>query len=484
MLLSFKKAVKIIYALTVVLELILISYLLSYFYHENVILCEVGGWLYSVGISFYIGNQAAMMLLVVVLGFAISSLGFLKTNYLPLSVMPFASLVFGGLVGLIISDDFFNCYVFMEVSSIATYILISFNKAKRTSYKVAFDYLIVGSVAGMIVLLGILTMYVATGTLSMIELQDIISNKTHLLSNNSIQLLRYSYVMIAMGFVLKAGLYPMHTWMVKTYTVSAPTISSLMSSTVTKVFVFLLYKISMIYFSSEIGIVLVKNFGNILTTVALFGVIVMSMSNLGERNVRKEIAVSSMAQICYFTIGIFAFNSLALTGVMLQMVAHSISVSTLFLMLDSSFYDVDPHYSPRTTGDVPKYFFSRSATTKIASGVLLLTTAGYPITIGFAGKWVFLEGVASSNGLYHFVLLLISGAIGTVYTWRILERITFFDYVHKNHQTNTKQSNFLKIVSVISVFLVIALGQFVLTNHFVESGTFKNYYFNLNAINE
>ena len=433
-------------------------------------LYKTGNFFSLIGISFLLNIQSAVMLIVISSGFLFSSICFLNSVRLPTTAMSFALILISGFCGIVLTADMFNTYVFIELSSIASYALISFStNGNRTSYKVAFDYLIIGSFAGIFILLGILMLYLATGTLSMHGIFFFSASNFNSESISNTKLLQFGYVITLCGVILKAGLYPLHTWLIKTYTVSSPPVSSLLGSTATKVYVFLMYKIGMMFFYNTPIRETMESVSHMLIIMAIIGMIFMGLSNIGEKNLKKEIAVSSMIQICYFVIGVFSDSPIFMTATMLQMLVHSISIATMFAILDEDLYNIDKKYQPKTTREIPKYLLTRSKVTKFAFPFLILSIAGYPITSGFLAKWMFSEGALQKESIIKFAFLIVSNGIGMIYSWRIIERIIMFEaHHHYVSTTKTTQSTYLKILSLFAVFLLISIGVLVFSETFFQ----------------
>ena len=143
----------------------------------GVIRYAVGGWAAPSGIEYYIDALNASILLlvsgisVIVLLYAYKSVG--KSVPLSKHYLFYAAwlMCLSGLMGIAITGDAFNVFVFLEVSSLATYMLISFGNDKR-ALTATFRYLIMGSVGASFILIGIGFLYAATGTLNMIDLAE------------------------------------------------------------------------------------------------------------------------------------------------------------------------------------------------------------------------------------------------------------------------------------------------------------------------
>ena len=116
-----------------------------------------------------------------------------------------------GLLGIVITGDAFNVFVFLEISSLATYMLIAFGDDRR-SFTAAFRYLVLGSVGASFILIGIGFLYAATGTLNMVDLA------TRIPESESSRAVLVAFSFLTIGIMIKAAVFPLHAWLANAYT--------------------------------------------------------------------------------------------------------------------------------------------------------------------------------------------------------------------------------------------------------------------------
>ena len=170
----------------------------------------MGGWAPPWGIEYRIDHLGALMLLLV--GFVTLLVGIYSKRSvlreLPDKEVPFYSvylLLVSGLMGMLVTADMFNLYVFLEISSLTSYALISIGGGAAVVS--AFRYVILGTVGAAFYLLAVGYLYSATGTLNMADLATILPN----LYETNVVLVGFGFFVI--GISIKMALFPMHAWL-------------------------------------------------------------------------------------------------------------------------------------------------------------------------------------------------------------------------------------------------------------------------------
>ncbi|RZV34979.1 MAG: monovalent cation/H+ antiporter subunit D family protein, partial [Acidimicrobiales bacterium] len=171
----------------------------------------MGGWEPPLGIGYHIDGLNAPVLLL------ISAVAFLCTLYALPSVVaevepkkraPFyaAFLVsLAGLLGIVATGDAFNVFVFLEVSSISTYVLVGMGASRdRRALASAYNYLIMGSIGATFFVIGIGFLYMQTGTLNMLDMAQILQQNG---AESRVTKLGFAFVVIGLG--LKLAMFPL-----------------------------------------------------------------------------------------------------------------------------------------------------------------------------------------------------------------------------------------------------------------------------------
>ncbi|MBT8357346.1 MAG: monovalent cation/H+ antiporter subunit D family protein, partial [Desulfobacterales bacterium] len=188
---------------------------------------QIGGWPPPWGIEYKIDNLNAFMLVL------ISFLGFITAIYakktvekeLPDRIFLFWCLyllLITGLLGIAVTGDLFNLFVLLEVASLAGYALVAVGG--KTATVAGFRYLIIGTIGASFYLLGVGYLYIATGTLNMGDLAQLLP------AIYESRVVTTSFVFIFIGFSIKIALFPLHAWQPDAYT-HAPSAVSIIIST-------------------------------------------------------------------------------------------------------------------------------------------------------------------------------------------------------------------------------------------------------------
>ena len=138
--------------------------------------------------------------------------------------------------GIILTNDIFNLFVFLEISSLASYFLISQGNYKK-SVLAAIQYLFIGSIGAVFILMAIGILYTHTGTLNMTDL----SEKIILAKPSSSVILAIALFFI--GVAIKSALFPLHGWLVRTYAYAPSIVVTYFSGTSTKIGIYILLRV-------------------------------------------------------------------------------------------------------------------------------------------------------------------------------------------------------------------------------------------------
>mgnify|MGYP001817351653 FL=1 len=198
-------------------------------------------------------------------------------------------LVLAGLAGILVSADAFNIFVFMEISSLASYVLVSGGPDRRAMPSV-FKYLMMGTIGATFYLIGIGLVYMMTGTLNLADMQVRIQDVTDLRP-----------VLVAAGFItvglgLKAAVFPLHVWLPNAYNFAPHAATVFLAACATKVALYVLLSFDFIVFQQNL-IGHETQFSAFLMPLAILGILAASAVALFEPNLKRLLAFSSVAQI-------------------------------------------------------------------------------------------------------------------------------------------------------------------------------------------
>ncbi len=313
-----------------------------------------------------------------------------------------------GLLGIAVTGDVFNLFVFLEISSLASYILISQGRDRRALVS-AYQYLIFGTIGATFLLIGIGMLYAMTGTLNMADLSG------RLAEVEQSRAVFTGFAFIVVGAAIKLALFPLHLWLPNAYTHAPSVVSAFLAATATKVGVYILLRFVFTVFGREFSFGQVP-FAAILVALAIAAILVGSVSAIIQNNVKRLLAYSSIAQIGYMVLGIAMLTPLALTATTLHLFNHALMKGALFLALGCVLYragGVDLEHLQGMGRKMPLTMASF-----VVGGLSLI---GVPLTAGFISKW-YLVLAAIELGWWPVVAVVLVGSLlAAVYVWRVVE---------------------------------------------------------------
>jgi multicomponent Na+:H+ antiporter subunit D len=228
-------------------------------------------------------------------------------------------LMLAGMNGVILAGDLFNLFVFLEVAAVASYALVAFG-TERHELEAAFKYAVMGTVGSLFILLGIVLLYSVTSTLNMADMgMQLAEQKDH-------NLILMVSVLFLMGFGLKAALVPFHAWLPDAHPSAPAPISAMLSGVLIKSLG--IYALGRIFFN-VIG--LTPMVSSILMLLGTLSMVVGVLLAIGQRDLKRLLAYSSISQIGYVVLGIGLGTPLGILGGLLHLFNHSVFKALLFL---------------------------------------------------------------------------------------------------------------------------------------------------------
>ncbi|MFQ5784451.1 MAG: monovalent cation/H+ antiporter subunit D family protein [Alphaproteobacteria bacterium] len=387
---------------------------------EGAISYEMGGWAAPWGIEYRIDRLNAFVLVIVAGVAALVAPAALHSvaREVPADRQHLFYTAFllslTGLLGIAITGDAFNLYVFLEITSLASYTLVGLGNDRR-ALMAAFQYLVLGTIGATFILIGVGLLYMMTGTLNMADLAQ------RLPAVATTRTIHAAFAFIVIGAGLKLALFPLHLWLPNAYTYAPSVVSAFLAATATKVGVYVLLRFVFTIFGARFAFEAMP-LGEILMVFALVAAFVGSLVAIFQANLKRMLAYSSVAQIGYMALGISFANVNGLIGGIVHLFNHAAMKGALFLALACVFY---------RTGSVDieavRGLGRRMPYTMAAVVVAGLSLVGMPLTVGFVSKW-YLVSAALEEGLWPVaVLVLLSSLLALVYVGRVIEAAYFRD---------------------------------------------------------
>ena len=385
---------------------------------SGVIVYDLGGWEAPWGIEYRIDEANAFVLLIVaaigavVMPFARNSvMAEIEEDKIHLFYTMYL-LCLTGLLGIAITGDAFNLFVFLEISSLSSYVLIAMGKDRRALHA-AYQYLILGTIGATFYLIGVGFLYIATGTLNMVDLAERIPQVA---ANRTVQA-AIAFMFIGVG--LKAAVFPLHFWLPNAYCYAPSVVTAFLAATATKVSVYVLLRMFFTVFGFDFTFGVVP-MSILLQLVAIAGMLTASAVAIFQTDTKRLLAYSSVAQIGYMVLGISFGSVMGLTASIVHLFNHAMMKGALFMVLGCLFYRLGSTLV-RDLAGVGKVMPLTMAAFVIGG----LSLIGVPLTTGFISKWVLVQGALEAGLIYAAVLIVLSSLLAIAYVWRVVE-IAYF----------------------------------------------------------
>lgn len=385
--------------------------------HHGVISYELGGWQPPWGIEYRIDAVNAFVALIVS-GIAAITLPYallsaekeIPRHQLSLFYSAFL-LCFAGLLGITQTGDIFNVFVFLEISSLSSYALISLGQ-KRQALTSAYQYLIMGTLGATFFLIGVGLIYSQTGTLNMMDLAarlpEISASKT----------VHTGFAFIMIGFALKLALFPLHLWLPNAYTYAPTVITVFLAATATKVAVYVMLRVLFTVFPD--GFVSTTPTGDLFVLAGLAGIVSASVYAIYQVNIKRLLAYSSVAQIGYMALGIGFASTTGVMATMIHLFNHALMKGALFMAIGAIIYRIGACRMDNIHGLGRQMPWTFAAI--VIGGLSLI---GVPGTAGFISKWYLVLAALEQQAWISVAVILIGSLLAVVYIGKLIEALYF-----------------------------------------------------------
>ncbi|MCM8820223.1 MAG: monovalent cation/H+ antiporter subunit D family protein [Candidatus Omnitrophica bacterium] len=433
-------------------SLLLVFSISTIFLNKFTVVYAIGGWGPPFGICFVLDGLSCLFLVVINL-IATTSLLFSfsymkKFDGIYLYYTLFC-LLLAGLNGVVISGDLFNIFVFLEISSLASYALISFGRQKE-ELEASFKYSIMGNLASIFILLAIAFIFANTGSLNLANISRSLGQTKYLLN--------FALLLLIVGFGIKAALVPFHGWLADAHPAAPSPISAMLSGVVIKIIgVYGLIRIvfNIIGFDPKLSMLLIL--------LGIISMIVGVLLAIGQWDFKRLLAYHSISQIGYVIFGIGLGTPLGITGGLFHLLNHSIFKSLLFLNAGAVEYRTGLR-DLKKLKDIAKSMPLTSNTSLIAS----LSIAGIPPFCGFWSKFFIILAAFSANKILGGFFCIFVSLI-TLASFLKVQKYVFLDKNKNEEKKILEVPLSMASAMIFLAILCILIGLFFLwvTNNIV-----------------
>ncbi len=415
----------------------------------------IGSWPAPWGIEYRI-DRLNSFLLVLVSGIAALVLPFSRSS-IESEVPPQQHYLFytmfvlclAGLLGIAITGDAFNIFVFLEVSSLSAYVLIALGRDRRALFA-AYQYLLMGSIGATFLVIGIGLLYLMTGTLNLADMGQ------RLASVQGTRPVLAALAFITVGVSLKLALFPLHQWLPNAYTFAPSAVSAFLAATATKVAVYVLLRFYFTVFG-ESAVFAKLPMQQMMLLLALAGMFAASTIAIFQTDLKRLFAYSSVAQIGYIILGL-SFNSASgLTASIVHLFNHGVTKGAIFMLLGCVALGMGGTTLARVQG-----LGKRMPLVSFGIVVGGLSLMGVPGTAGFISKWYLLLAALEQGQWWLVFMIVLSSLLAAVYVWRFVE----VAYFRAPRQDTADVAATPWLMGVPTAILVIAIIYFGLDTSF------------------
>jgi proton-translocating NADH-quinone oxidoreductase chain N len=352
-----------------------------------------------------------------------------------------------GMNGAVLVTDIFSLYVFIEVTSVSSFVLIAFPLEKK-SLEGAIKYLILSAVATVLMLGSMALLLMVAGSM------DFAGVKAALVDSHEALLAKLAMGAFVCGLLIKGGLVPFHGWVMGAYSASPSPTSVLLAGIVTKVCgIYAMIRLASTVFPPNMAI------NQVLMLVGAVSIVVGAVLALRQTDMKRLLAYSSISQVGYIVLGLGCATPLAWAGAIFHLFNHTVFKSLLF---------VNSAAVERRAGTTDMMRLgqlgSRMPLTNLTSVIATLSTAGVPPLAGFWSKLLIIvalwqAGVANGQAMYFvYAAVAVLFSVVTLGYLLSLQRKVFFGKAAENLELPGKPSGWMSAPELILAAVTVAAG--------------------------
>jgi len=427
---------------------------------------EIGKWPIPLGINLVLDGLSSLLLLaigVVSAAVMLFSAGYMEQYTAKPKYLSLFLLMVAGMNGVVLSGDIFNLFVFLEIASLASYALVGFG-CGHEELEASFKYTVLGTIASIFVLFGIALVYGNTGTLNMAYISKAIQ------SSGLNAGLGFALALFIVGFGLKAALVPFHAWLPDAHPSAPAPISAMLSGVLIKSLgVYALARVVFNVFGVSLAV------GWLLIALGILSMVVGAFLAIGQWDIKRLMAYSSISQIGYVVLGIGlgamllakganpAWASLAILAGLFHLVNHAVYKSLLFLTSGSLEKATGTRQLKEMGGLAQRLPFTRTTCT-IASASIV----GIPPFSGFWSKLILVMAAIQAH-YYWIAAIIVFVSLCTLIMYLKVQRYVFLGELPENLRQAEENGGSMLVAMVFLACLCVLMGLLLLVPSLRES---------------
>ncbi|MBN2620445.1 NADH/ubiquinone/plastoquinone (complex I) [candidate division WOR-3 bacterium] len=406
----------------------------------------MGNWAPPLGIVMAFDSLSALMVLTIsIIMFAVSlfSLRYIARYTGEWKFYTLLMLMTAGMMGISITGDLFNMFVFLEIAAISSYALVAFGVGPD-ELEASIKYMVMGEIGGLTFLLAIALIYAKTSTLNLADIS---------MALQAVRGTTFFWMILGMlllAFSIKAALVPFHSWLPDAHPSAPAPISSLLSSAFIKVLG--IYTTARLVFN-VFGLTRTTDplFFDILLGLGLLSITFAGLTALRQKDYKRLLGFSSVSQIGYIMLGFGVGNYYGIAGALFFILAHALAKGLLFLTSGSVVHVTGTRDLDKLAG-----LGERMQTTAWSWRFGFSSLAGIPPLAGFFAKLFIIIGAIQAGFLWIAIVAILLSALTLGYLLKIETKVYM-----KQGKIEAKPAPFtMRIAMVFLVVLLVIVGLF------------------------
>jgi proton-translocating NADH-quinone oxidoreductase chain N len=307
------------------------------------------------------------------------------------------NMLLASAIGLVLSSDIFNIYVFFEIAGISAYILSAYKKTP-SSLEAGLKYLLTGAVASVFLIFAIALVYINIGSLNL----AVIAQNFESLPYNIKLLIS---ILLLIGFGIKVEIFPFNFWVVDVYQGSSTLVNALFSSIVVKAYLFVFFHMLYLFLPNA-------EFSLFLVYLGAASMLIAEIVALRQTNLKRIFAYSSLGQVALLFTAFAMQNQNAIQAALFIVLSHSVAKFILFLALTS----IEKEHKSMHIDTLKEL---NSPFLRAIMLIAMLSLLGIPLFAGFIGKFLVLKSFALEGMFGVLTIIIIGSLIEAVYYFKL-----------------------------------------------------------------
>ena len=410
-----------------------------------------GNWVpegkWAIGIGLEVDQLSLLMGLIV--SFSTTLSGIYSIKYMSYDdgtekYYPLFLLLTGGMMGFVLTGDFFNMYVMLEIMTFAAISLVAFRTEKYQSVEAALKYIVIASIGSSFILLGTILIYGKFHTLNLAQIGSLLAG------HNYDPITMFALAFLLSGYAVKAFLVPCHTWPPDAHMAAPSSISMILSSVMSKTGVYAIIRMIYTMFQS-MDLPMMQYLMVFWGVITMFVGITMAIS---QTDLKRMLAFSSVSQIGYIVLGLGLATPLGVTAGIYHLINHVVFKSLLFLCAGAVLYRTHT-----TNLDELGGLAKRMPVTCALFIVGLLSIGGIPPFNGFVSKWLIYQATFEAGYYPVTIIALLCSVLSLATLLKALQSAFFGELPEKYRNVKEVPASMLIPMGILGACSA-ALGLF------------------------